>query len=298
MVRGLQAFGRLTETDGPWHSLQVPSSKTACTVHLCTDLLIPVHKHKATDQAEQLVSSRARKVVEKGLLCWKCETYSLECTGKFPLCKSHIQCKKLVWFAQGCMCKGMGPQSSLYLDCLALEITLFCPSILYPWLRSQWWGWRKASLWQGITIFSVCISLVMLREKQETRFSRGELNREIYRLQCFSLSCIQSLWLKYIRICCHPELGEGKRLTAVSDSGFSLIKSLDSGPRLVKLSFPTMGFLLLFRCREIVSFWFKPVSYWKVKSCFPDKTKNQEIVTLATITTRRCVSSSSSETTP
>lgn len=69
MVRGLQAFGRLTETDGPWHSLQVPSSKTACTVHLCTDLLIPVHKHKATDQAEQLVSSRARKVVEKGLLC-------------------------------------------------------------------------------------------------------------------------------------------------------------------------------------------------------------------------------------
>lgn len=265
VVRGLQAFGRLTKTDGPWHSLQVPSSKTACTVHLCTDLLIPVHEHKATDQAEQLVSSRARKVVEKGLLCCKHETYNREGKGKFPLCKPHIECKKLVWFAQGCTCKGMGAQTRLYVDCLALEITLLCPSITYPWLRSQRWGWTKDFLWQGITIFSACISLVILREKQETRFSRGELIREICRLQCFLLSCIQSLWLKYIRICCHPELGEGKCLTAVSDSGFSLIKSLDSGPTWVKPSFPKMGLLLLFRCREIGRFWSKPVSYRRMK---------------------------------
>lgn len=64
-----------------------------------------------------------KKAAEKKLLQCKREAYSPERIGKRLLYKARVQCKKLVWSAEGCMCKGMGAQASLYADYLDLEIT-------------------------------------------------------------------------------------------------------------------------------------------------------------------------------
>lgn len=66
------------------------------------------HKHETTIRLGSAAPSSAKKAGEKRLRCCKHEAHSFEHIGKCLLYEPHVQCKKLVWSAQGCMCKGVG----------------------------------------------------------------------------------------------------------------------------------------------------------------------------------------------